>query len=293
MVRADGVADFRFLLVLFRELHSEQCVRKIGILIGNLSYVVEESRPLRRLCVESEFRCHGSGNVGHLTGMLEKVLAIRRTVFHTADELYQFDVDAVDAEVDAGAFADFENLILKLLLDLGHHLLDACRVDAAVDHKLMQRQTRNLPADRVEGGKENRIRSVIHDNLHTRGGLKSPDVASFAPDYAPLDFIAFDVEHRDGILNRRLRSRPLNRVDYDSLGFLGRIQTGVVNHIIDVGLSLGPRLRLHVFHEYVLRLGSRHPRDVLNLAVRLLAEPVILGRLPVGNLHLRLEVFPD
>ena len=82
--------------------------------------------------------------------MLEKVLAIGRTVFHSSDEFHELDVHAVNSKVDACPLSGFKYLILKLFLYLGHHLLDACRMDSSVDYELVESKSCNLPPDRVE-----------------------------------------------------------------------------------------------------------------------------------------------
>ena len=292
MVCTDCIADFRFLLVLLREFHSKERMRKLRIFVGNLSDVMKQTGPLRSLCVQTKLRSHCSRNVSNLTGMLEKILTIRGTVLHTSDKLDELNVDAVDAEVNAGTFTYFENFLFELLLYLCHNLLDTCRMDASVDDELMESKTRNLTSHRIEGRKKDCVRGVVNDNLNSGSGLKSTDISSFTPDDASLDLIALDVEDSDRVLDCSFRGRSLDRVDYDSLSLLGRIQTGVVNHIVNVGLCLCPCLSLHVFHEYILGFGLRHSGNTLNLAICLFAKPIILGCLAVGNLDLRFEVIP-
>ena len=43
MVCTDGIADFRFLLVLFGEFQSEDGVRKFRLILRNLSDIVEQT----------------------------------------------------------------------------------------------------------------------------------------------------------------------------------------------------------------------------------------------------------
>ena len=52
-----------------------------------------------------------------------------------------------------------------------HDFLDAGRMDAAVDHELVQGQAGDLAADRVEGGQHDGVRGVVHDDFHAGGGL--------------------------------------------------------------------------------------------------------------------------
>ena len=82
--------------------------------------------------------------------MLEKVLAIGRTVFHSSDEFHELDVHAVNSKVAACPLSGFKYLILKLSMYLAHYLLDACRVESSVDYALVASKSCNLPPDRVE-----------------------------------------------------------------------------------------------------------------------------------------------
>ena len=54
MVGTDCVADLRFLLVFLSELHTENCMRKLRILVRNFSDIMEQSGPLGGLWIETE-----------------------------------------------------------------------------------------------------------------------------------------------------------------------------------------------------------------------------------------------
>ena len=73
---ADCIADFRFLLVLLGQLHTQKGVREIRILFRYLSYIVQEAGPLCNLGVEAKLTGHDGADVCHLTGVLEEVLAV-------------------------------------------------------------------------------------------------------------------------------------------------------------------------------------------------------------------------
>ena len=204
--------------------------------------------------------------------MLEKVLSIRRTVFHTSYEFHEFDVHTVDSKVNAGSLTGLEDFILKLFLDLSHDLFNTCRMDTSVHDKLMERKTCDFSSDRVEGRKKNRIRSIVHYDFHTGSSLQSPDVTTFATDDSTFDIIVLDREGGDRILNGSLSRCPLYRGDYYSLGFPRCIQSGIIHRIVYIRLGLASRLSLHVFHEKVLGFVCGHAGDALNLLVGLLAE---------------------
>ena len=85
MVRTDGVADVGLLFVLLADLHSEDGVRQFGLVVGHLADVVQQSGAACLLRVQAQLRGHDGAEVGCLAGMLEEVLAVRRTVFHLPD----------------------------------------------------------------------------------------------------------------------------------------------------------------------------------------------------------------
>jgi hypothetical protein len=47
--------------------------------------------------------------------------------------------EAVDIEVDDGAFTDFDDLLFELFAHLGHHFFDTGRVNTAVGHEALER----------------------------------------------------------------------------------------------------------------------------------------------------------
>ena len=289
MVRADGVADLGLLLELLGEAHAQQGVRQVGLFLGHLADIVQEAGALGDLRVQAQFGGHDGADVRDFAGVLQQVLAVGGTVFHAADQADELHGHPMDAEVDAGALAGLEDLVLELLLDLRHDFLDAGRMDAAVDHELVQGQAGDLAADRVEGGQHDGVRGVVHDDFHAGGGLQGADVAALAADDAALDLVIVDREGGDGVLDGRLRGGALDGVDDDALGFLRGVQAGFVDGVVDVGLGLGAGFGLHVLHQLGLGLLGRHPGDGLDLAVRLLDAAVALLLLPLEGVLLSLQ----
>ena len=172
-------------------------MRQFRLFIGHLAYVVEESGAACFLGIEAEFRCHDGAEIGRLAGVLQQVLSVARTVFHLTDKTYKVGMQAVDTEVDDGTLAGLDDFLLNLLAHFVDHLLDACRVDTAVGHELMECQTRYLAAHGVKTRKDNCLGGVVDDDFNTGGSLESTDIAAFATDDAAFDFIGVDVEHGD------------------------------------------------------------------------------------------------
>ena len=195
----------------------------------------------------------------------------------------------MDPKVYAGSLTCLKYLVLKLFLNLGHNFLDTRRVDSSVNDKLVQGESGNFPADRIERGKKNGVRCVVNHDLDTCGSLKGTDITSLTTDNPSLDLIVLDRECRHGVLDGGLGGRSLDGVDDDSLGLLGSVQASLVHRVVDVGLSLGPRLSLHILNKNVLGFLRAHSGDRLKLLVGLGAESFIFLSLLGQGLLLGLE----
>src|SRR5438067_5248648 len=97
--------------------------------------------------------------------MDEDVLAVRRAVAEPAEEFENLGVDIGDAEGESGGFAFLEELLIELLTHLLDELLDAGRMDAAVLHEALERDARDLAADRIESGEDDRFGRVVDDQV--------------------------------------------------------------------------------------------------------------------------------
>ena len=115
-----------------------------------------------------------------------------------AEQVLQLGVDAVHADFEARHLAELADLVVDLDLDLGDHLLDARRVDAAVGHEALERLTRDLAPHRIEPRQDHRLGRVVDDDVDAGDGLERADVAPLAPDDAPLHVVARQVHHRNG-----------------------------------------------------------------------------------------------
>ena len=111
---------------------------------------MEQTCTLGFLGIETKFGSHHSTEIGSLTGMLQEVLTVRRTVFHLTYDADKFGVQAMDTEVDGSALTRLDDLVVELFLDFGNHLFDTCRVDTTIADQLMESQTADLTTDRIE-----------------------------------------------------------------------------------------------------------------------------------------------
>ena len=64
--------------------------------------------------------------------MLQKVLTIRRTVFHLTNDADELRMQTVNAQVNGRSLTSLDHFFLDLLLHLGNDFFNASRVNAAV-----------------------------------------------------------------------------------------------------------------------------------------------------------------
>ena len=150
VVGSDGIADIGLLLVDLCDLCAIEGVWHLALLVGYLTDIVEETSALGLLGVEAQFGCHDGTEIGRLTGVLQEVLTIRRTVFHLTDDTDEFGVQAMDTEVDGCALTGLDDLVVELFLDLGDHFFDACGMDTSIADELVEGQATGLAAYGIE-----------------------------------------------------------------------------------------------------------------------------------------------
>lgn len=131
--------------------------------------------------------------------MLQQILSIRRTIFHLAYNADQFWMQTMNTEVNGCTFTCLNNLVFKLLLNLGNNLLYAGGVYTSVSNKLMQSKTANLTTNRIKSRYYDSLGCIINNNLNTCGSFKSTDVTSFTSDDTTLNLVVINMEHADRV----------------------------------------------------------------------------------------------
>ena len=174
-------------------------------------------------------------------------------------------MQAVDTQVDGRALTRLDNLVVQLLLDLGNHLLDAGGVYAAIAHQLVESQTAGLAAHGVEAADDDSLGRVVDNNLDAAGSLQSTDITTLATDDASLDVVVVDVEHRDAVLDGRLRSHALDGLYHDFLGLGIGVQLGLIHDFIDIAGSGGLGFVLQRLHQTVASLLGTQSREFFQL----------------------------
>ena len=197
--------------------------------------------------------------------MSEDVLRVRVAILEHADEPDELLVDAMQAELDDCALTSLANRLLELLLGLAHHLLDAPRVDPTVRDQAIQRETRELPTDRVVARDDHRFRRVVDDQVHTRGRLDGANVAPLTPDDAPLHVVVRELNHGDRAIGDELAGQPLDGDRHDLLRPAIRFFAGLAFDLPDVPGRFAAGLLSHLLHQGPPGLLARHARRLLEL----------------------------
>ena len=83
-------------------------------------------------------------------------------------------------------------------------------MNASVENQPLHRFARDFAANRIEAGQNDRVRRVVDQHRHARGGFKGANVAPFAPDDASLQVVARQIDDGDGGFDRVVSGRTLN-----------------------------------------------------------------------------------
>ena len=127
-------------------------------------------------------------------------------------------------------------------------------MDAAVGHELLEREPRDLAADRVEAGDDDGVRRVVDDDVDAGGELERADVAPLAADDAPLHLVVRQRHGRDGGLGRVLGGDALDGQRDDLLGLALGVALGRLADLAQPVGGVGLGLLLHAPHQLGLGL---------------------------------------
>ena len=179
--------------------------------------------------------------------MVQHVLAVAGAVLQPSHQLLQLGMEIVHAQLEGGGFAVLPDRLFHLGLHLFDNLFDARRMDAAVGDQPLDRLLRDLASVGIEAGEDDRARRVVDDQIDAGRLFECADVASLAPDDAPLQIVARQVDDRDGGFDGVLGGAALDGFG-DVLARLGR--------------GLLARLGVEPLHE-IRRVAPRVGFDVL------------------------------
>src|SRR5271168_1444007 len=147
-----------------------------------LADIVQQRRAPRLLLVEPELRRHRSAYERRLDRMHQHVLRVAVAVLEHPEQLDQLRMDSVHADFDNRALPRLADRFLDLLLGLAHDFLDTPRMNPAVRDELLQRDPRDLAANRIVARDNHRFGSVVDNDIDPGGSLDRADIAALAPD---------------------------------------------------------------------------------------------------------------
>ena len=161
-------------------------------------------------------------------------------------------MQTVDTQVDGSTLTSLDNLVVELLLNLGHNLLDTGRMDTTIAYQLMESQAANLTANGIETADNDSLRCIVNHDFHTTGGFQSTDVTTLTTNHAALHIVVLNMEDRHTILDGCFCGHTLNGLDHNLLGLGIGIELRLVHNLIDIGSSISTGFILHSFHQAVL-----------------------------------------
>src|SRR5207248_3944206 len=103
--------------------------------------------------------------------MTQHVLAIGRSEMQPPKELHQVRIESADADLVDRRLCRFLHDLVDLGPSLADHLLDPRGMDAPVHKKPLERALRDLAANGVETGDDDRLGSVVDDQIYAGEGF--------------------------------------------------------------------------------------------------------------------------
>ena len=296
MMGGDGVDDLRRLAVFPRQLTSDDGVGAFNLMVHGLADVVQQRRPPGLLLVEAKLGRHAAADERHLDGVQQHVLGIAVTELQPPQELDQFGVDAMDADVEHRLLSGLLDDVVYLPLATANHLLDPPRMDAAVGDERFQRHARDFAADGVVTRDDHGLGGVVDDQIDAGGRLQGADVAAFAADDPTLHLVVGEGHDRNGALGHEVAGQPRDGERDHLLGLTVGLRPCLLFHDPDAPGRIVPRLLEHLLHQALLRFLPADAGDDLepllgfvNETLRLhllLADRLLLlldGPLPIGK----------
>ena len=283
VVGLDGVDDDGAFLVLPGQLHTQLHVAALHLMGDGLAQIVKQTGPLGQGHIDAQLAGHQTGDMGHLDGVAQDVLAVAGAVPLTAQELHQLRVQVVDTGLVGGALALHLDGVLHLAAGLLHHVLDAGGMDAAVDDELLQSHAGHFAADGVKAGNGDGFGGVVDDQIDAGDGLEGADVAALAANDAALHIVVGQGDHGNGGFGRVIGGTALNGGGDDLAGPLIGFLLELGLHLVDLHGRLMTDLGFHIFQQVGFGLLLAQTGDLfqdLHLAA------LELVRLLLGGGHL-------
>src|SRR5207237_6950579 len=265
VMRGDRLQHRFALAVLAQEIETELQVRALQIAVDRLADVVQERGARRDMTVQAELFRHDAGEEGDLTRVVQHVLSVACAELEASHQLQDVRVQVVQPELERRGFSLAAHALFHLPLHLFHHLLDSCRMNAAICDQTLDGLARDLTAERIEGGEDDGARRVVDDQLDAGRRFERADVAPFAADDPAFHVVAGEVHDRHGRFDRVLGGAALDGVGDDLLGTLrGGLARFRLEALHEIG-GVAPGIRLDLFQQQLARLFGREAGHALQL----------------------------
>ena len=191
-------------------------------------------------------------------------------------------MQSMHAGVVRRLLAGLGDLCVDFLARLVDDLLDPPRMDSAVGDELLERQPRDLAADRIEARNHDRVGRVVDDDVHAGGELERADVSPLAPDDPPLHFVVRQRHGRHGGLGGVIGGDALDRQRDDLLRLALGVPFGGFPDLANPVGRVGLGFFFHPANQLVLRVLGGHAGHLLEPAA-LVADELLELLLALGD----------
>jgi len=103
--------------------------------------------------------------------------------------MYQLGIHPLQAQLKNSRLARLSHNLLDLLGHPAGGILNARGMNSSVRDQALERNPRDLAAQRIEPGDHDHFRGVVNQDIHAGGGLQRAYVPALATDDAPLHFL--------------------------------------------------------------------------------------------------------
>ncbi len=263
MVSADGVQHgLAALAVLLEEVHADDRMAALHLMVHRLADVVQETRTARDRAIEPELVGDQLAEVRDLDRVAQHILAIAGAEPEAPHRLDDLRMKALHVGLDDSLGAEGVDAVLHLPARVLHGLLDARWVHAAIGDELLQSLDGDGLAHAVEAAHGDDAGRVVDDDVDASGLLDGADVASLAADQPALHVVAGDL-HRahDGVCGGLARI-ALDRLQRDLARPVGGARLGLGNELLLEGRGLKLAALAGVLQHQRARLLGREAGDL-------------------------------
>ena len=234
-------------------------------MVDGFADVVQKTRALEGRGIEAKLVGHDLAHTSNLNGVVEDVLAVGSAVAQGTQGPHELRMDVVDLEVEAGLLAGLEHLGVDLIGGLVEELLDARRMNAAVGDEVLEGDTGDLAADRVEARKLHGLGRVVDDEVHAGHLLEGTNVATLAADDATLEVIGRNVHRGERDFADMVGGATLDSGGKNATRGALALDARTLLALADDGGALARHIVTHAIEQLLVSLVGGEAADALEL----------------------------